>query len=108
MCSSNGKVRDVGQTALFLSAFDFFSLTVSLGVELDPIPVVSSTSEDDFTSEWVGITGITGGDENSHLSSLRNAWGIVGMLLVGYLIHRPKVPQVCPVKEAQVEKDHSP
>ena len=73
-CSSNDKVRDVGWAALFLSAFDFFTLTVSWGVELDPILVVSSTLEDDFTSEWVGITGITGGGENSHLS-LTNAWG---------------------------------
>ena len=36
--------------------------------------VVSNESEDDFTSDWVGITGITGGGENNHLSSLRNAW----------------------------------
>ena len=40
--------------------------------------VVSNKSEDDFTSEWVGITGITGGGENNHLPSLRNAWGNVG------------------------------
>ena len=43
-----------------------------MGVELS---VVSNRSEDDFTSDWVGITGITGGGENNHLSSLRNAWG---------------------------------
>ena len=42
------------------------------GVELS---VVSNKSEDDFTSDWVGITGITGGGDNNHLSSLRNAWG---------------------------------
>ena len=41
------------------------------GVEL---LVVSNKSEDDFTSDWVGITGITGGGGNSHLSSLRNTW----------------------------------
>ena len=46
-----------------------------MGVELNPISVVSSTLEGNFTSEWVGITGIIGGGENSHLSSLTNAWG---------------------------------
>ena len=71
-CSSNGKVRDLGQAALFLSAVDFFSLTVSWGVRFS---VVSIESEDDFTSDWVDITGITGGGENNHLPSLRNAWG---------------------------------
>ena len=50
----------------------------------------------------------TGGSENSHLSSLRNAWGNVGVLLVGYLVHLPKVPQIFSMKEAQVEKDHCP
>ena len=76
-----------------------------MGVELS---VVSNKSEDDFTLDWVGITGITGGGENNHLSSLRIAWGNVGVSLVGYLIHLPRVPQVCLVKEAQIEKDHSP
>ena len=28
-----------------------------------------------FTSKWVYVVGTTGGGENSHLSSLRNAWG---------------------------------
>ena len=75
-CSSKGKIRDVGWAALFLSAVDFFSLTVSWGLDLDPIWLVSNTLEGDFTSEWMGITGITGGGgENRHLSSLRNAWG---------------------------------
>ena len=70
-CSSNGKVRDLGQAVLFLSAVDFFSHCV-MGVRFS---VVSNELEDDFTSDWVGITGITGGGENNHLSSLRNAWG---------------------------------
>ena len=100
-CSSNGKVRDLGQAVLF----DFFSPTVSWGVRFS---VVSNESEDDFTSDWVGIMGITGGGENNHLPSLRNAWGEVGVSLVGCLIHLPGVPQVCPVKEAQVGEDHSP
>ena len=51
-----------------------------MGVEFS---VVANKSEDDFTSDWVGITGITGGGENNHLSSLRNAWGNVGVSLVG-------------------------
>ena len=71
-CFSDGKVRDLGQAALFLSAVVFFSLTVSWGVRFS---VVFNESEDNFTSDWVGITGITGGGENNHLSSLRNAWG---------------------------------
>ena len=37
--------------------------------------VVSNELEDNFTSDWVGITGITGGGENNHLSLLRNVWG---------------------------------
>ena len=45
-----------------------------MGVELNAILVVSSISEDEFTSEWVDITGITGGGESSHLFSLRNVW----------------------------------
>ena len=79
-----------------------------MGVEFNPISPVSSALEGDFTSGWVGITGSIGGSENSHLSSLTKAWGggFVGVLLVGYLIHLPKVPQVCPAREAQVEKDH--
>ena len=59
-CSSDDMVRDLGWAALFLSAIDFFSLTVSWGVELS---VVSNKLEDDFTSDWVGIIGITGGGE---------------------------------------------
>ena len=64
--------------------------------------------EGGFTSEWVDNVGTTGSSENSYLSSLRNAWGNVGVLLVGYLVHPPKVPWVFPVKEAQVEKYHYP
>ena len=74
-CSSDGKVRHVEQATLFLGAVDFFSLIVAWGVEFDSISVISSTLEGDFTSEWVSITGSIGGGENSHLSSLRNAWG---------------------------------
>ena len=51
------------------------SLTVAWRVEFNPILVLSGTSEGDFTSEWVGTTGIIGGSEIGHLSSLRNAWG---------------------------------
>ena len=68
-CSSDGKVRDLGWDTLFLSAVNFFSLTVSWGVRFS---VVSNESEDDFTSDWVCITGFTGSSENNHLSSLRN------------------------------------
>ena len=72
-CSSDDMVRNLVWTSLFLSTVDFFSLTVSCwGVEL---LVVSNKSEDDFTSDQVGIIGITGGGDNNHLSSLRNTWG---------------------------------
>ena len=67
-------------------------------VGFNPISVVLSASEGGFTSEWVDNVDTTGGGENSHLSSL----------LVGYLVHLPKIPQIFLVKEAQVEKDHYP
>ena len=37
--------------------------------------VVSNELENDFTLDWVDITGNTGSGENNQLSSLRNAWG---------------------------------
>ena len=46
-----------------------------MGVRLDPICVLCCVLEGDCTLELVGITFITGGGENSHLSPLRNAWG---------------------------------
>ena len=73
--SSKGKVRDVGWAALFLSAVDFFSFTGLQGVRLDPICVLSSLMEVYCNSESIGVTFITGGGENSHLSSLRNTLG---------------------------------
>ena len=33
-CSSNGKVRDLGQAALFLSAVDFFFSHCVMGVKI--------------------------------------------------------------------------
>ena len=104
-CSSDDMARDLGLSALFLSAVDFFSLTVSWWVEL---LVVSNKLEDDFTSDWVGITGITGGGENNHLPSLKNAWGECRGVTGEVFSSSAKGPQVCLVKEAQVEKDHSP
>ena len=73
--SSKGKVRDVGWAALFLSAVDFVSFTGLQGVRLDPICVLSGLMEVYCNSESIGVTFITGGGENSHLSSLRNACG---------------------------------
>ena len=64
--SSEGKTKDVGRVALLLSALDFFSLSVSWGVGLNPVSKLSK-----FVCSDVN----TGGGENSHLSSLRNAWG---------------------------------
>ena len=79
-----------------------------MGVGFCPLSVLSGMSESGVTSEWVNNVGTTGGGENSHLSSLRDAGVNVGVLLVGYLVHLPKVLQIFPVKEAQVEKDHYP
>ena len=78
------------------------------GVEFCPLSILSSALEGGFTSEWVDNVDTTGGGENSHLSSLKNAFGECRLLLVGYLVHLPKVPQIFLVKEAQVEKDHCP
>ena len=64
--SSEDKTKEVGLAALFLSAVDFFSLSVSWGVRLNPVSKLSK-----FVCSDVN----TGGGENSHLSSLRNAWG---------------------------------
>ena len=65
---SKDKTKDVGRAALFLNAVDFFSLSVSWGVRLNPVSKLSK-----FVCSDVN----TGGGENSHLSSLRNAWGSV-------------------------------
>ena len=81
---------------------------MTLGVGFCLLPVLSDALEGDVTSGWMDDVGTTGGSENSHLSSLRNAWGNVGVLLVEYLVHLPNVPQIFPVKEAQVEEDHYP
>ena len=97
--SSEDKAKDVGCAALFLSAVDFFSFSVSWGVRLN---LVSKSSK--FVCSDVN----TGGGENSHLPSLRNAWGSVGVLLVVHLILLLKVPLLSPVKGSRVGKDHSP
>ena len=45
-----------------------------MGVGFNPISVVSSALEGDFTSGWVDNVDTTSGSENRGLSSLRNAW----------------------------------
>ena len=66
--SSGDKTEEVGLAALFLNAVDFPFLSVSWGVRLNPVSKLSK-----FVCSDVN----TGGGENSHLSSLRNAWGSV-------------------------------
>ena len=106
---SDIKDWDLGWAVLFLGVADFFSLTVTCGgVEFGHISVISDVSKGGSTSKWVFIVSTTGGGENNHLCSLRNAWGVVGVLLAEYSVHLPKVPQIFLVKEAQVEKDHYP
>ena len=65
-CSSEGKTKKAGQVVFFLKTGDLFHISVSWGVELNPVSKLSN---------FVGATVNTGGGENSHLSSLRNAWG---------------------------------
>ena len=64
--SSEDKTKEVGLAALFLSTVDFPFLSVSWGVRLSPVSELSNFACSDVN---------TGGGENSHLSSLRNAWG---------------------------------
>ena len=64
--SSEDKTKDVGLAALFLSAVDISFLSVPWRVRLNPVSKLSKFTRSDVN---------TGGGENSHLSSLRNAWG---------------------------------
>ena len=105
---SDIKDWDLGSAVLFLSVADFFSLTVTWGAKFGNISTVSGVSKGGFTSKWMYAVGTTGGSENSHLSSLRNAWGDCRGVTNRYLVHLSKVPQIFPVKEARVEKDHYP
>ena len=63
--SSEDRTKDFGLAALFLSAGDVLLLSV-LSVRLSPISELSNFACSDVN---------TGGGENSHLSSLRNACG---------------------------------
>ena len=65
-CSSEGKTKEAGWVTFFLKTGDFFHISVSWGVELNSVLRLSNL---------VDATVNTGGGENSHLSSLRNAWG---------------------------------
>ena len=67
-CSLGGKTKEVGWVAFFLRTGDFFHFSVSWGVRLNPVSKLSK-----FVCSDVN----TGGGENSHLSSLKNAWGNV-------------------------------
>ena len=74
--SSEDKTKEVGLAALFLSAVDFPFLSVPWGVRLNPVSK---------SSKFVFSDVNTGGGENSHLFSLRNAWreciGVAGGVL---------------------------
>ena len=65
-CSSVGKTKEAGQVAFFLKTGEFFHFSVSGGVALNSVLKLSNL---------VDAAVNTGGGENSHLSSLRNAWG---------------------------------
>ena len=79
--SSEDKTKDVARAALFLSAVDFFSLSVSWGVRLNPVSK---------SSKFVCSDVNTGGGENSHLSSLKNVWGKCIVLLGVSLVFLPR------------------
>ena len=64
--SSEDKTKEAGWVAFFLRTGDFFHFSVSWGVALNSVLKLSNL---------VDVTVSTGGSENSHLSSLRNAWG---------------------------------
>ena len=96
--SSEDKTKDVGLAALFLSAVDFSFLSVSWGVSLNPVSKLSK-----FTCPDVN----TGGGENSHLSSLRNAWGdCIGVARGVFSLSSKGFSSL--VMELLVRKDHSP
>ena len=65
-CSSRGKTEEAGWVAFSLKTGDFFHFSVSWGVALNSALKLSNL---------VDATVNAGGGENSHLSSLRNAWG---------------------------------
>ena len=103
---SDGKDWDIEWAVLFLSAADFFSLTVTWGVGFNLISVVSSVLEGDFTfTEWVDNVDTTGGSENSHLSSLRNVWGNCGGVTGG--VFSPSSKDSSDIS-GEGEKDHYP
>ena len=96
--SSEDKTKDFGLAALFLSAGDFLLLSM-LSVRLSPISELSNFACSDVN---------TGGGENSHLSSLRNACGeCIGVAGVLSVFLR-KFPLVFLVMELLAGKDHSP
>ena len=98
-CSSRGKTKEAGWVAFFLKTGEFLHFSVSWGVALNSVLNLSNLVDADVN---------TGGGENSHLSSLRNAWGNVGVLLVVHLILLLKVPLLSLAKGSRVGKDHSP
>ena len=98
-CSSGSKTKEAGWVAFFLKTGDFFHFSVSWGVALNSVLKLSNL---------VDATVNTGGGENSHLSSLRNVWGNVGVLLLVHSILLLKVPPLSLAKGSRVGKDHSP
>ena len=96
--SSEDKTKDFGLTALFLSAGDFLLLSV-VSVRLSPIFELSNFACSDVN---------TGGGENSHLSSLRNACGECIGVAGGVLSLSSKGSSCILVMELLAGKDHSP
>ena len=98
-CSSRGKTKEAGWVAFFLKTDDFLHISLSWGVDLNSVLKLSNL---------VDATVNTGGGENSHLSSLRYAWGEYRGVVGGVFSPPSKGLLLSLVKESQVGKDHSP
>ena len=65
-CSSGDKTKEAGQVTFFLKTGEFFHFSVSWGVAPNSVPKLPNLLDAAVNTD---------GGENSHLSSLRNAWG---------------------------------
>ena len=98
-CSSVGKTKEAGWVAFFLKTGEFLHFSVSWGVALNSVLKLSNL---------VDAAVITGGGENSHLYSLRNAWGKCRGVVGGAFNPPFKGSSSISEKGSRVGKDHSP
>ena len=98
-CSSRGETKEAGWVAFFLKTVEFLHSSVSWGIALNPVLKLSN---------FVDTAVNTGGGENSHLPSLRNAWGDCRGVVGGALNPSIEVLLLSLVKVSQAGKDYSP